>query len=217
MPSAYQQNGKVHIHGDSVHQEIKGPTKTAEYSLHQLAAHAEDPKLFRDTMEYAAKHGDPVKIDFHNGVTSVRDTRLEHELPEHFPHRDAILQAAMRHEIDPKLLAAVGEQETNMGKGALYDQKTHIGADGHGHGIWQMDDRFNSKADCEKAGKDPNFAADAAAAKLSNDMHAYGKEMGIQAYNTAADTSLPYYHSVMGHYAEIEAQMPRQTKEGPGR
>jgi hypothetical protein len=41
------------------------------------------------------------------------------------------------------MLAAVGGQESGMGKGAGYNPVTHTGADGHGHGIWRMDDTYN--------------------------------------------------------------------------
>jgi len=80
-----------------------------------------------------------------------------------FPLAGIIELAAAAHGIDPKLLPAVGERESGMGRGAGYDRTTHIGADGHGHGIWQMDDRFHAMRDAVRAGRDPAFAAGEAA------------------------------------------------------
>jgi len=65
--------------------------------------------------------------------------RIEHGkrpgLPRGFPLARIIERAAAAHGIDPRLLAAVGEQESGMGKSSGYDRTTHIGADGHDHGI----------------------------------------------------------------------------------
>jgi len=63
--------------------------------------------------------------------------------------------------------------------GAGYDRTTHVGADGHGHGIWQMDDRFLAMRDAVRAGRDPAFAAGEAARQLSENMRAYGTSSGI--------------------------------------
>jgi hypothetical protein len=200
----YQQTGKIKIHGDVVEQEI-GRGKTAEYSLHQLAAHATDPKLLRETMEYAAKHNDQVKIDVHGGVSSVRDIRLEHSLPANMPLREPILQAAMKHDIDPKLLAAVGVQETHLGADYLgassgYDKTTHRGdADrespgGHGYGPFQLDDQKRGgnpgrpQAILDKAASDPYYAADVAAGMLAQNLQKHGGDVSkaLHDYNAGS-------------------------------
>jgi len=149
----YRQSGKVQVDGDTVTQQL-GRGQTAEYSLSQLAAHSKDPEYFVNTMTYAAKRGDSVTI-VHYGVSRMTDPALEHRLPPDFPCSDAILHAFVKHQIDPTLLAAVGEQESGMGKGAYYNQTTHIGADGHGHGMWQMDDRYYRRLTANGQGATP--------------------------------------------------------------
>lgn len=81
----------------------------------------------------------------------ARTDASDRHLPHGFPLARIIELAAAAHGIDPKLPAAVGEQESGMGRGAGYDRTTHVGADGHGHGIWQMDDRFHAMRDAVRA------------------------------------------------------------------
>jgi len=140
------------------------------------------------------------------GDSIARTGASDRHLPHGFPLARIIERAAAAHGIDPKLLAAVGEQESDMGRGAGYDRTTHVGADGHGHGIWQMDDRFHTMRDAVRAGRDPAFAAGEAARQLSENMRAYGTSSGIQRYN-GRDTTLPYYHAVMRHLAHIAADV----------
>jgi hypothetical protein len=237
----YQQSGKIQIHGDVVSQDV-GRGKTAEYSLHQLAAHAEDPKLFRETMEYAAKHKDSVKLDVHDGVAGVRDLRLEHSLPANMPLREPILQAAMKHDIDPKLLAAVGVQETHlandyMGASAGYDKKTQRGDGGHGYGPFQYDDQKSGinpgrpQETLDKVASDPYFAADMAAGILAKNLahHKGDVSKALHDYNAgspgnASSTTdwgpkigqLHYEDSALRYYGQIEAQVQREQK-GPQR
>jgi len=113
------------------------------------------------------------------GDSIARTDASDRHLPHGFPLARIIELAAAAHGIDPKLLAAVGEQESGMGRGAGYDRTTHVGADGHGHGIWQMDDRFLAMRDAVRAGRDPAFAAGEAARQLSENMRAYGTSSGI--------------------------------------
>ncbi len=68
----------------------------------------------------------------------ARTDASDRHLPHGFPLARIIELAAAAHGIDPKLPTAVGEQESGMGRGAGYDRTTHVGADGHGHGILQM-------------------------------------------------------------------------------
>jgi hypothetical protein len=103
-------------------------------------------------MQYAAHHGDSVKIDFHHGTMSVTDPTIERTLPRDIPLRDPILRASLIHNIDSQLLAAVGVQETNLGADYLgatpaHYKPTHRGdvesdsPGGHGYGPFQLDDR----------------------------------------------------------------------------
>ncbi len=114
----YQQSGTIKVDGDTITQQLGRGGKTAEYSLSQLAAHSKDPELFEATIRYAAEHGDSVKIDGHKGGTFVRDPALEARLPHDFPFRDIVMRAAVTHGLDPRILGAVGMQESGMGKGA---------------------------------------------------------------------------------------------------
>ncbi len=120
--------------------------------MSQLLAHAKDTEYFAGTLRYAANQRDSVKIDFHHGVMSVSDPALERTLPRDMPLRDLILRAAVIHNIDSQLLAAVGVQETNLGADYLgatpaHYKSTHWGdvesdsPGGHGYGPFQLDDR----------------------------------------------------------------------------
>jgi hypothetical protein len=209
----YQQLGTVKIDGDTVTQQI-GRGKTAEYSLAQLASHSKDPEMFAATMQYAADHGDSVKIDVHHGVSRVTDANLESRLPQDFPFRDVVMRAAVTHDLDPRILGAVGMQESGMGKGENYDPITKLGADGHGHGMWQLDDRFPTEhpmADCIRAGNDPVFAANTAADMLSKQIAKDGRDLGIQRYN-GDYPDLPYTRLIDGQMARIEHQVQQQQQ-----
>jgi len=109
-------------------------------------------------------------------------------------------------------------QESGMGKGADYDTTTKLGADGHGHGMWQLDDRFptdHSMADCIRAGNDPVFAANTAAEMLSKQIAKDGQDLGIQHYN-GDYPDLPYTQLIDGRMATIEQQVQHQQR-GLGR
>jgi hypothetical protein len=125
-----------------------------------------------------------------------------------------IAQAARSHGLDPKLLAAVAAQETG-GPGASSGNNI-VGDGGHGHGVFQIDDRTWSFASTPAA-MDPGKNADAAASILQDDLNRYGGNVkaALSAYNsgspTAAGTTttwgdgqtLGYADSVMRHYADL--------------
>ncbi|MBD5634742.1 MAG: transglycosylase SLT domain-containing protein [Candidatus Eremiobacteraeota bacterium] len=125
-----------------------------------------------------------------------------------------ITAAALGHGLDPKLLAAVAAQETG-GPGS--DSGSNIVGDGgHGHGLFQIDDRtwaFASSA----AAMDPAANADAAAGILRDDLDRYGGNVraALSAYNSGSPAgsgtattwtdgrTLGYADSVLRHYAAL--------------
>ncbi|MBV8725321.1 MAG: transglycosylase SLT domain-containing protein, partial [Candidatus Eremiobacteraeota bacterium] len=85
-----------------------------------------------------------------------------------------IASAARRHGVDPMLLAAVAAQETggpdsNAGRNV-------IGDGGHGHGIFQIDDRWHSFA-TTPAAMEPARNADYAAGMLAGLLDQYGGDV----------------------------------------
>src|SRR5437868_15211564 len=74
-----------------------------------------------------------------------------------------IAKAAARHSVDPLLLAAVAAQETG-GPGADAGRNI-VGDAGHGHGIFEIDDRWHAFARTGQA-MDPSANADYAAGLL---------------------------------------------------
>jgi hypothetical protein len=125
-----------------------------------------------------------------------------------------IVAAASKHDLDPKLLAAVAAQETG-GPGSNAGRNI-IGDGGHGHGLFQIDDRYHSFARTPAA-MDPAQNAGYAAGMLSGLMRRYGGNVreALSAYNagdphatgsrtTWADgTTLDYADSVMRHYDQL--------------
>ena len=75
----------------------------------------------------------------------------------------AIAGAAQRHNVDPTLLAAVAAQETG-GPGSNAGRNV-VGDGGHGHGLFQIDDRWHDFAK-DPAAMDPAANADYAAGML---------------------------------------------------
>lgn len=125
-----------------------------------------------------------------------------------------IAAAARSHGLDPKLLAAVAAQETggpdsNAGRNVLGDG-------GHGHGIFQIDDRWHAFASTPDAMK-PAQNADYAASMLSGLLKQYGGNVraALSAYNAGSPTatgtktvwadgsSLSYADSVLRHYDRL--------------
>jgi hypothetical protein len=126
----------------------------------------------------------------------------------------AIAQAAQRHQVDPTLLAAVAAQETG-GPGSNAGRNV-VGDAGHGHGLFQIDDRWHDFAQTPAA-MDPAANADYAAGMLHGLIAKFGGNVhqALSAYNAgspnAAGTpttwgdgkTLDYADSVMRHYGDI--------------
>jgi Transglycosylase SLT domain len=128
-----------------------------------------------------------------------------------------ITGAARRHALDPELLAAVAAQETggpdtNAGRNV-------VGDGGHGHGVFQIDDRWHPFASTPAA-MDPGKNADYAAGMLSDLVKRYGGNVreALSAYNAGSPTAtgtrtrwsdgsdLAYADSVMRHYQRLTGE-----------
>jgi hypothetical protein len=163
-------------------------------------------------MQYAAERGDSVTIDIHHDAAHVGDPALEARLPLDFPYRDIMMRAAVTHDVDPRILGAVGMQESGIGKGENSDPVTKLGADGAGHGLWQMDQGYHSMADCLRAGNDVRFAANKAAEQLAGNIAQYGRDMGIQQYN-GEYADMPYTHLIDGRMTTLDQQVKQKSME----
>jgi transglycosylase-like protein with SLT domain len=133
-----------------------------------------------------------------------------------------ISTAARRHGVDPDLLAAVAAQET----GGPDTNAGHnvVGDGGHGHGLFQIDDRWHSFAATPDA-MDPAKNADYAAGMLSGLLKQYGGNVreALSAYNAGSPTAtgtrtrwgdgsdLSYADSVMRHYQRLGGGEPPQA------
>lgn len=128
-----------------------------------------------------------------------------------------IAGAALRHGLDPELLAAVAAQETG-GPGANAGRNV-VGDGGHGHGVFQIDDRWHAFASTPDA-MDPGKNADYAADMLSGLLKRYGGNVheALSAYNAGSPTAtgtktrwsdgsdLSYADSVMRHYQQLTGE-----------
>ncbi len=125
-----------------------------------------------------------------------------------------IAAAASRHDLDPRLLAAVAAQETG-GPGSDSGRNV-VGDGGHGRGLFQIDDRWHAFAR-GPAAMDPASNADYAAGLLQADLRRYGGDVkaALSAYNTGSPTAagtrtdwgdgkpVGYADSVLRHYARL--------------
>ncbi len=122
--------------------------------------------------------------------------------------------AAKRHGLDPRLLAAVAAQET--GGPGTNSGRNVVGDGGHGHGLFQIDDRYHSFARTPAA-MDPAANAEYAAGMIADNLKRYGGNVrqALSAYNAGSPNAtgtttdwgsgkvLGYADSVMRHYAQI--------------
>lgn len=125
-----------------------------------------------------------------------------------------ISSAARRHGLDPRLLAAVAAQETG-GPGSNAGRNV-VGDGGHGHGVFQIDDRYHAFASSAGA-MDPAKNADYAAGMLAGLIQRNGGDVrrALSAYNAGSPTAtgtvttwgdgsrLGYADSVLRHYAQL--------------
>ncbi len=125
-----------------------------------------------------------------------------------------IAAAAHRYGVDPELLAAVAAQETG-GPGSN-SGRNEVGDGGHGHGIFQIDDRWHPFASTPGA-MDPGQNADYAASMIAGLLKRYGGNIheALSAYNSGSPTAtgtkttwsdgstLGYADSVMRHYQQL--------------
>ena len=124
-----------------------------------------------------------------------------------------ITAAATRHHLEPRLLAAVAAQETG-GPGADSGRNI-IGDGGHGHGVFQIDDRWHAFAR-SPAAMDPAQNADYAAGMLAGNLERYGGNVraALSAYNAGSPTAtgtrtdwgdgpIGYADSVLRHYTRL--------------
>jgi hypothetical protein len=132
-----------------------------------------------------------------------------------------IVAAAAAHGLDPKLLAAVAAQETG-GPGSDSGRNI-VGDGGHGHGLFQIDDRSWGFA-ATPAAMDPAKNADMAASILQDDLRRYGGNVNaaLSAYNSGSPTAtgtqttwpdgstLGYAGSVLRHYQDIAGSEQQQ-------
>src|SRR5947209_13826712 len=93
-----------------------------------------------------------------------------------------IAAAATRHHLEPRLLAAVAAQETG-GPGSDSGRNI-VGDGGHGHGVFQIDDRWHAFARTDAA-MQPSANADYAAGMIADLLHRYGGDArkALSAYN----------------------------------
>jgi hypothetical protein len=125
-----------------------------------------------------------------------------------------IARAARQNGLDPDLLAAVAAQETG-GPGSN-SGRNEVGDGGHGHGVFQIDDRWHTFA-ATPAAMDPGKNAGYAAGMLSGLLKRYGGNVheALSAYNSGSPTatgtktrwgdgaSLGYADSVLRHYRQL--------------
>lgn len=137
-----------------------------------------------------------------------------------------IAGAARRHGVDPELLAAVAAQETG-GPGSNAGRNV-VGDGGHGHGIFQIDDRWHAFA-ATAASMNPAKNADYAAGMLHELLAENGGDAhrALSAYNAGSPTArgtttqwhdgsvLGYADSVLRHYRDLTGRADSGSGESP--
>lgn len=135
-----------------------------------------------------------------------------------------IARAAEKHGLDPELLAAVAAQETG-GPGSNAGRNI-LGDGGHGHGVFQIDDRFHAFARTSAA-MDPAANADYAARLIAGLLKQYGGDVhkALSAYNAGSPNArgtltpwqdgrrLGYADSVLRHYTDLTGETPQSLTQ----
>lgn len=135
-----------------------------------------------------------------------------------------IARAAAKYGLDPALLAAVAAQETG-GPGSNAGRNI-VGDGGHGHGVFQIDDRFHGFARTAAA-MNPAANADYAAQMISGLIKQYGGDVhkALSAYNAGSPSArgtltawqdgrqLGYADSVLRHYASLAGETPQSLTD----
>ncbi len=137
-----------------------------------------------------------------------------------------IVAAATRHHLEPRLLAAVAAQETG-GPGSDSGRNI-VGDGGHGHGVFQIDDRWHPFARTAAA-MDPGANADYAAGMIESNLQRYGGDVraALSAYNGGSPTAvgtrtdrgdgrpIGYADSVQRHYQRLGSAQPAPPQPAP--
>lgn len=137
-----------------------------------------------------------------------------------------ITAAARTYGLDPHLLAGVAAQETG-GPGASSGSNI-VGDAGHGHGLFQIDDRTYAFARTPAA-MDPKQNANTAARILADNLQRYGGNVkaALSAYNAGSPTAtgtrttwadgrtLGYADSVLRHVSELGGTTGALAAEAP--
>jgi len=138
-----------------------------------------------------------------------------------------IAAAAAAHHLDPRLLAAVAAQETG-GPGSNSGNNI-IGDGGHGHGLFQIDDRYWAFARTAAA-LDPAKNADVAAGILGDNLRRSGGDVraALSLYNAGSPTAtgtitrwadgqvLGYADSVLRHYEALGGSADQAVADARG-
>uniref|UniRef100_E6PE64 Transglycosylase SLT domain-containing protein n=1 Tax=mine drainage metagenome TaxID=410659 RepID=E6PE64_9ZZZZ len=141
-----------------------------------------------------------------------------------------IARAAARNGLDPSFLAAVAAQET--GGPGVNAGRNILGDGGHGHGLFQIDDRYHAFAR-SPAAMDPAQNAERAAEMLHGLLQRYGgdEHAALSSYNAGSPNArgtttrwtdgsvLGYADSVLRHQAQIEdarAELPSAAASAAG-
>lgn len=129
-------------------------------------------------------------------------------IPRSVPNRDAIYRAASAHGVDPSLLASFAAQESGT-PGSTTNRNVAVGADGHGRGMFQIDDRYHAIARTPGV-RDPVASADYAARLVREGLDAahHAGLRGVAAIRGAAN----YYHAgTIGNRESPNTRWPDST------
>ncbi|MBD5654164.1 MAG: hypothetical protein IAI50_03160 [Candidatus Eremiobacteraeota bacterium] len=140
----------------------------------------------------------------------AREERIDPELVR------TIGDAAVRHDVDPMLLLAIGKQETDFGRSRSYDGATGLGDGGNGHGMFQLDGRTPGRdALLRSVDHDDARSADVAAGMVREGLdRSHGDVLGAMRYYNSGKihgrTSTADFH---GHHVPYETAVASREDE----